>query len=124
LAESQLILVIEDDRDIRDSITEVLENEGYRVDAVENGKLGLDYLLKEGAVLPSAILLDLMMPVMTGMEFRKAQLAEPRISQIPLIVMSADNRATQKAKEMATAICILKPLEIDELLVSLKKLGV
>lgn len=119
------ILVIEDDKDIRDSISEVLEVEGYSVSSVGNGREGLEYLRSVAADAsrrPDVILLDLMMPVMSGMEFRSEQLNDPAIASVPLIVMSADNRAIQKSEEMRTATCILKPLEIDDLLTALQKI--
>jgi CheY-like chemotaxis protein len=118
------ILIIEDDKDIRDSIAEVLEVEGYEVASAANGQEGMDYLRGVGAGerLPDAILLDLMMPVMNGMQFRAAQLSEPKYAEIPVIVMSADNRAVQKSEEMRSAMCILKPLEIDDLVSALNRL--
>jgi CheY-like chemotaxis protein len=117
-----LILVIEDDKDIRDSISEVLDIEGYPIVSAGNGQEGLSYLNNPANPLPSVILLDLMMPVMNGMAFRSLQLKDPRLAAIPVIVMSADNRAVQKSEEMKSATCILKPLEIDDLLREIKRL--
>ena len=59
------ILVVDDDPDIRDSLREVLEDEGYDVASVGNGREALDYL-KQASPRPWVILLDLMMPVMDG----------------------------------------------------------
>src|SRR5438046_2792257 len=84
------ILVVEDDPYIRESIQELLELESYTVACAANGKEALDYLEKIGNGLPQLILLDLMMPVMDGFEFRRQQVTSPVLSKIPLIVMSAD----------------------------------
>ena len=65
------ILIVDDDPDIRDSLKEVLEDEGYEVNGVANGREALDYLRKSPR--PCVILLDLMMPVMDGWQFRKEQ---------------------------------------------------
>src|SRR5579862_4602951 len=65
------ILIVDDDPDIRDSLKEVLEDEGYEVNGVANGREALDYLRKSPR--PCVILLDLMMPVMDGWQFRREQ---------------------------------------------------
>jgi CheY-like chemotaxis protein len=79
------ILVVEDDTDLRDCVREELEDAGFHVSTAGNGREGLE-LLDRGH-RPCLILLDLMMPVMTGYEF----LAElrGRDADIPVVVMSA-----------------------------------
>ena len=101
-------------------MSEVLDVEGYRVVSAANGQEGLDYLRRPGSARPDAILLDLMMPVMNGAQFRVLQLQDPRFADIPIIVMSADNRALEKAEELKANCCFLKPLEISDLLAALK----
>ena len=77
------ILVVDDDPDIRDSLREVLEDEGYDVSCVGNGREALDHL-KAASPRPCVILLDLMMPVMDGWQFRKEQKQlEPEIAEHP-----------------------------------------
>ena len=112
----RLILLIEDDKDIRDSVSEVLEVEGFKVVSAANGQEGLEYLRSPGSARPDVILLDLMMPVLNGMQFRTLQLSDSKFANIPVIVMSADNRALLKAEEMKSTRCILKPLDIADLL--------
>ena len=75
------ILVVDDDPDIRDSLREVLEDEGYEVACVGNGREALDHL-KTANPRPCVILLDLMMPVMDGWQFRKEQKQDAEIAGI------------------------------------------
>ena len=94
-----LILVVEDDFIIRESIEMILEMEGYTVQAARNGKEALDLLVGSPS-LPCLILLDLMMPVMDGIEFRERQRKDPNIAHVPVVVITG--RAD--AADMATAL--------------------
>jgi len=78
--------VVDDDEDIREILNELLKREGCQVFCAENGEQAL---LKAKAEAPDIILLDLMMPVMDGWQFRQHQLGEPSISEIPVVVFSA-----------------------------------
>src|SRR3954470_23175677 len=81
------VLVVDDDQDIREALCDLLADAGYRAASVANGKEALIYL-KSGE-LPCVILLDLMMPVMDGWEFRRQQQGDPRLSKIPVVVITA-----------------------------------
>src|SRR5258708_307681 len=81
------ILIVEDDISICTVITEILQDEGYLVASVENGAEALAYLQQH--IHPQLILLDLNMPVMTGWDFRAQQQCDPRLAEIPVIIMSA-----------------------------------
>ena len=105
------ILVVEDDDDIRDSLKELLEEEGYQVDTAANGEQALNRLRGEA---PQLILLDLMMPVMDGWEFRRHQKADPEMSQVPVIVLSALDQG--RAAGLDPAAFLKKPLDFDRLL--------
>lgn len=105
------ILVVEDDRDIRESMVELLEYENFEVISATNGKAGID-LLRSG-VKPDLILLDLMMPVMDGFQFRVEQIKSPELSQIPVIIMTADGHMESKGELVGTVSIIRKPLNID-----------
>ena len=107
------ILVVDDDADIRETLVEVLEFEGYVVVGAANGKEALEQLRRRPV---SVILLDLMMPVMDGFEFRTAQLDDPRLSDIPVVVVSAGGRCEQAAMEMGAAGCFRKPIDVLALL--------
>jgi CheY-like chemotaxis protein len=108
------ILLVEDDFDLRDALIPILEYEGHQVVGAANGREALDRL-RSGAK-PSLILLDLMMPVMNGAEFRAEQLRDPALASIPVVVVSADPAARSKAEVMGAVGCIQKPLDIDALL--------
>ena len=104
------ILVVEDDDDIRDSLKELLEEEGYRVDTAANGEQALNRLRGEA---PQLILLDLMMPVMDGWEFHKQLRESPRFSSVPIIVISASKFSREP---LNAAAFIPKPLDAGVLL--------
>lgn len=107
------ILVVDDDPAIRESLTEVLQDEGYAVLTATNGAEALR-LLREGA-RPSVILLDLMMPVQDGYGFRAEQRQDPTLSDIPVIVVTAgvlDHRATA----MNANAYVTKPFDLNVLL--------
>lgn len=116
------ILIIEDDLDIRESLVEALASgEGYDVRTAGNGKEGLESL-KASETLPHLILLDLMMPVMDGYQFRAEQKQSPLYGAIPVVVMSADGKAQQKLAQLNCDAFLKKPLDLDELLEMIKKL--
>ena len=110
------VLVIEDDVDILHAIVQVLEDEGYAVRAAENGRVALDALRAPGAKPPCVILLDLMMPVMDGWGFRAEQLRDSALAGIPVIVLTADGHAAEKARLMKAAGALPKPVELLTLL--------
>jgi CheY-like chemotaxis protein len=109
-----LILVVDDDCDIRDSLIETLEDHGFRATGAANGVEALD-VLRKSAERPSLILLDLMMPVMDGPGFREEQLKNPSWADIPVVVISAYSDAEARARSLA-AECMRKPLAIRPLI--------
>jgi CheY-like chemotaxis protein len=111
---SHLILVVDDDRDIRDSLIETLEDHGFRATGAGNGAEALD-VLRKGTERPSLILLDLMMPVMDGREFREEQLKNPTWAEIPVVVISAYSDAEARARSL-DAECMRKPLALRPLI--------
>ncbi|HET6150436.1 MAG TPA: response regulator [Polyangia bacterium] len=110
------ILVVDDDPDIRDSLREVLEDEGYTVNTVGNGREALDYLHRSPR--PCVILLDLMMPVMDGWQFRREQKQDPAIATIPLVVITATGKRPVliDADEL-----VMKPLDLGRLFEAIEK---
>jgi CheY-like chemotaxis protein len=110
------VLVVEDDADILRAVVQVLEDEGYAVRAAENGRVALAALREPGAPKPCVILLDLMMPVMDGWAFRAEQLRDPALSDIPVIVLTADGAAAEKISLMHGAGALRKPVELLTLL--------
>lgn len=108
------VLVVDDDVDIRSTIREILEDEGYRVTEAANGAEALEKL-REGPA-PDLILLDLSMPVMSGSEFRVEQRKDPSIASIPVVVVSAVGSLDLKVAPLEAAAFLRKPVQLDELL--------
>ena len=90
------ILLVEDDFDVREALAETLRDEGYRVECAVDGEQALDYLRAGGK--PGLILLDLMMPRMSGTEFRMVQKVDPQLCGVPVVLLSADGRMEEKAR--------------------------
>lgn len=109
-----IVLIVEDDADIREAVRDLLEDYGYTVLEAANGKEALQ-LLADGAH-PCVILLDLMMPVMSGWEFRSLQLQRPELAAIPIIVVSADRSTAEKAAAISAAGYLEKPIRADALM--------
>lgn len=110
------ILIIEDNAEIRDTLRDVFESEGYSVGAAENGQVGLGMARQLPA--PGLILLDLMMPVMDGWQFLQA-LKDEGLSRIPVTVISgiADQEdIVADLKLRFGCDFITKPADIDRLL--------
>jgi CheY-like chemotaxis protein len=105
------ILIVDDDEDIRDSLAECLELEGFAVATAANGAEGLARLRDDAT--PSLVLLDLMMPVLDGYGFLEQQRKDPRIAQVPVLVITAgaiDRGRTGQVEVMR------KPLDLGRLL--------
>lgn len=109
------ILIVDDDYAIRDMLQEAMEDAGYSVMSAEHGKQALEQL-RQAQALPRLILLDLMMPVMSGWEFRMAQQSDQRLAAIPVIVLSARPGMDHDAYGMSADGFISKPMNIDHLL--------
>ncbi len=107
------ILVVEDHADLRDMLAILLESEGYEVRTATNGA---EALARLSETLPALILLDLMMPVMTGDEFRERQLADPRYSKVPVICMTAAHDGRARAERIRADEYFQKPLDFEHLL--------
>ncbi len=107
------ILIVEDDADIRSGVAEVLREEGYEVATAAHGAEALEWLRTGNSA--SLILLDLMMPVMDGWEFRCEQLQDPRAARIPVVVLSGAGDVGQHASSLGADGFLVKPLNLDEL---------
>ena len=106
------VLIVEDDSDLREMMAQLLALEGYRAETVANGRDALDYLQKGD--VPRLILLDLMMPVMDGWEFRRRQKQNPELKDVPVVVLSALDQS--RAADLTDASFLKKPLDFDRLL--------
>jgi two-component system response regulator MprA len=103
------VLVVDDEPQVRATITEALELEGYVVAQATNGQEALSLL----AGSPDVIVLDLWMPVMDGWAFRRAQLASH--PQIPVIVLSALDLTSDRLQELRADALVGKPFDLDVL---------
>ena len=106
------VFIIEDDVDTRDMLARFLELEGYHVEAASNGRQALDRL--SNGTPASVIVLDLMMPVMDGWEFRRHQIEDARLKDIPTIVVSAAGR--DRLSKISANAYLTKPVDMDKLL--------
>jgi CheY-like chemotaxis protein len=103
------VLIVDDEQDIRDALSDVMECEGYQVFTAENGKQGFEILVNTP---PDVILLDLMMPIMDGREFLRIKESLPELASIPVIVMSASGQRVQPMR----GAYLHKPVSLDQLL--------
>ena len=109
---SGTVLIVEDDSDTREMLGRFLELEGYTVETAENGKRALERL--GSGVGACVILLDLMMPVMDGWQFRQEQIRDASLADIPVIVVSAAGR--ERLEKIHANAYLSKPVDLDELL--------
>ena len=111
------ILLVDDDSSSTEALCELLKLAGHDVVCADNGRKALEKLHEDHRERDyCVILLDLMMPVMNGYEFREEQLKDPSIASIPIIVVTADGRAREKAAQLGSARYFQKPLSPRELL--------
>lgn len=113
------VLIVEDDLDIREALSEVLQGEGYQVLEAENGAEALRRLHER---LPGVILLDLRMPVMNGWQFRREQVRHAHFADIPVVVISADRAAEADAESLGVEAFLPKPIDLEVLLDTVQRL--
>lgn len=116
--EQKLLLIVDDDEDIREVAKLLLEIEGYRVATAADGAEALTQI--NTSERPALILLDLMMPRMDGEQFIRALRASP-MANIPVVIMSGQNAADDKAKELSAADCLTKPTDLEHLLRTVRR---
>ena len=115
------VLVVDDDAEVRDLLRVALSADGYHVAAVSNGRDALHHLRSHAETC--IIVLDLILPVMDGVEFRTAQLRDRSLSWIPVVVMSAAVDADRRARELGARRFVPKPLDLDEVRQALRHIG-
>jgi CheY-like chemotaxis protein len=106
------VLLVEDDRDFRDVVVLLLSREGFRVSTADDGAEAL-VRLKEHH--PSVLLVDLMLPRMTGEAFRAEQLARDDLANIPFVVISAREDGRAVADRLRADAFIPKPADFEEI---------
>ena len=113
-----LIAIVDDDLDLRDTVSDVLRDAGYATLPFAGGREALAGLRSLQA-MPALILLDLMMPGMSGWEFREEQLHDPALRDVPVVVMTA-SRDLGRHPISASEI-LHKPIDIETLLASIAR---
>jgi DNA-binding response OmpR family regulator len=114
----RLVLVVDDDPDILQTLALCLSTEGYRVAMASNGQEALNLLEREK---PACILLDLMMPIMDGWQF-VAELDTRGWRRSPLLILSADRSVQGHATNLRADAFLAKPFDLDELLGKVQQL--
>ena len=115
MPDATTILVVEDDREIRESIVDALEDKGHHVVTAFDGLDAIEFLQTEGVGLPSLILLDLTMPRLDGIQFGREVAKVPDWSMIPIVVLSGDEEIRSKAKACGAVAYVKKPLKLRDL---------
>lgn len=115
-----LILLVEDDVAIREAVSECLSAEGYRVDAASDGAEALARLAD--GERPALLVLDLVMPVMNGAELVARVRAEPRLADVPVLLMTAAISAPGAELPEVDAK-LVKPFDLDDLLSAVARLA-
>src|SRR5438034_4789953 len=113
------VLIVEDDPDIRKMLSALLASEGFHAVAAEDGLEALHLLRAvrhRAPDTPCLILLDLKMPRLSGNEFRRAQLGDPIVANVPVAIISGAIDAQQRAEDLGAVATVTKPIDFDVLL--------
>jgi CheY-like chemotaxis protein len=116
---SPVVMVVEDDEQVRELLVCALELEGYRVVEARNGREAIDQLHTNRD--PALILLDLMMPVMDGWQFRMLQRREASLAAIPVVVVSAAGWLPERVALLGANGYLEKPIDLDLLLAAVHR---
>jgi CheY-like chemotaxis protein len=107
------ILLVDDDAEIREMLADMLRSQGFAIRTAANGRDALVELRDRERELPAMIVLDLMMPVMNGWEFREQQLSDPDLQGIPVVVVSA---IASQANGLGCRAVLQKPVRLSALI--------
>jgi len=113
------VLIVEDDADTREMLAALLSTEGFHAVAAEDGLEALHLLRtvrRRAPNVPCLVLLDLKMPRLSGNEFRRAQLGDPIVANVPVAVISGATDAQQRAKDLGAVATVTKPIDFNVLL--------
>ena len=113
------VLIVDDDEDIRLACVEVLQMAGVATATAADGQEALDAL--RAGMSPQLILLDLSMPKMNGVQFREAQLDDPEIAEIPVVVISAAGQLADRVAALCVAGILPKPFAMDDLISTVQR---
>ena len=117
------ILIVDDDTELLDDLSYVMQRMGHVVMSCSDGATALEMLKKDGETKPDVILLDVFMPTMSGMEFRRRQLENMEIAEIPCIVISGYplNGAYRHQLQATNAYYFSKPFNTGDLLKAIEE---
>ncbi len=113
------VLIVEDDPDMREMLATLLSTEGFHTVSAEDGLEALHLLRTvrhRAPETPCLVLLDLKMPRLGGKEFRRAQLEDPVVANVPIAVMSGATDAAERAQDLGAVATVTKPIDFDALL--------
>ena len=110
----KVVLIIDDDSDIREAIRDLLEVEGCGTAEARDGGAGLAYLRSHPA--PAVVLLDWNMAPVSGAEFMSEFSRDASLANIPVVLLTADARAPPKARALGLSTVLAKPIDADQLL--------
>lgn len=113
-----LILVVDDDHDLRESLRATLEAEGFVTMGASNGEEAIEILREGSQARPYAILLDLMMPKMTGFEVFEQLRQDRTLGSIPVVRMTAFRTLVKKGEKSPV---LLKPFKIERVLAAIRR---
>jgi CheY-like chemotaxis protein len=109
MSEGPWVLIVDDDEDIRDSIQSLLQLRGFTVDTAADGLSALERM--RAGPPPALVILDFMMPGMNGEEFRVAQLREPALAAVPVVLLTG---AGERAGASRVGVeRIAKPIDLQ-----------
>lgn len=117
---TKTILIVDDDNSIRNHLARLLTRAGYRIVQSGNGFVALD-LLERSAEPPALILLDLRMPIMDGWKFRERQRENPRLAQIPVVVITSTKMTEADMAPIQAAAYLKKPIEAALLIKTIRE---
>ena len=105
------VLVVDDDADVREMLELFLTHSGFEIRSAANGAQALERMREKR---PCVVLLDLMMPVMTGWQFRERQLEDPALASVPVVVITAAYDHKSVGRQLGLP-CLSKPVDLEEL---------
>jgi len=118
------VLIVEDDPDVREMLAVLLAAEGFHAVSAEDGLEALHLLRAvrhRAPQIPCLILLDLMMPRLSGNEFRRAQLGDPTVAAVPVAVMSGAVDLEKRAQALGAVATLPKPIDCEMLLTVVRR---